>query len=282
MLSTWLLLTILSTIFSVIYFQTFKFAVKHAKDDGAVIILLQFIAGLSAWVFFPFFPLHIPTDVRFYFFLGLSCIFYAISDRASVPARKNLPVSTFSIINQLTSVFLVVIGLLIFKDPFVISKIVGALFILGANIFIFYDKGKFIINKSVVFGLLSTIALATALSIDIGISRQFNLAFYSGLIFVIPAFLIMLAQRISFPSMKTELKKAPFFYLVTGFFWGMTLLTILRAYQLGQVSIIVPLGATSVLVNVLVAHVLLGERKNVGKKIIAALLVILGIFLTVR
>lgn len=71
------------------------------------------------------------------------------------------------------------------------------------------------------------------------------------------------------------------YYLLTGLSWGLFIFFLLRAYQLSQVVIVAPLAATSVLINVIVAYIFLGERANKIKKIIAAAITIAGIYLTV-
>ena len=55
--SYWQLYIVGYLISVVIFFQYYKLAVKEAKNDGAVTILLQVIAGLSILIFIPFFPI---------------------------------------------------------------------------------------------------------------------------------------------------------------------------------------------------------------------------------
>lgn len=53
----------------------------------------------------------------------------------------------------------------------------------------------------------------------------------------------------------------------------------LRAYQLGNVTVIAPLCALTVMLNVIVGYLFLKERDNLLKKIIAAILIIISIIL---
>ena len=71
------------------------------------------------------------------------------------------------------------------------------------------------------------------------------------------------------------------YYLITGIAWGLTIFFSLRSFQLGKVTTIVPLQATSVLLNVLIAYFVLGEKRDELKKVVAATLVIVGVILTV-
>jgi len=266
----------------VAFYQFYKLAVSNAKQDGAATILLQLIASIAVLFLAPFFIFKFPADPKFYILLIGASIFYTLNDRLQTTARKHLQVSVFTIVNQLTTVFLILYGLTIFREQFLITKVIGAALILLANALLLYKRGKNQPSKYILVAVTATIAFATAMSIDIGISKQFNLPIYIMLTLFIPAIILLLAEKIKFAEIKAEYtgedKK---YYLLTGVFWALTIFFSLRSFQFGEVTTIVPLQATNVLLNVSVAYFALGERKDGLKKIIAALLVMFGIYLTV-
>lgn len=96
----------------------------------------------------------------------------------------------------------------------------------------------------------------------------------------IPAILIFIFEKIKISDIKEEFKngnqKA---ILITAITWSLSVVFQLRAYQLGNVSIVAPLCALTVILNVIVGYFLLKERDNMFKKVIATLLIILGIVL---
>lgn len=281
-LSTWQGNLIGYFISVVLFYQFYKHAVRHAKEDGAATILLQTIAGISILLLSPFLPFTLPTDWKTYALLVAACVFYALNDRLQTTARKHLEVSVFSIIGQLSTVCLIVFGLTLFHEAFLWSKILGAGFIVMGNMLLLYKRGKFDLNTYVVLSIVATISFATALSIDIGISKQFNLPVYIMITLIMPALFVALAEKISPKAVICEFRGASkSYYLITGIAWGLTIFFSLRAFQLGTVTTVVPLQATSVLLNVLVAYVVLKETDRPLKKIIAALLVITGVYLTV-
>jgi len=281
-LNTWQFNLIAYLVGLVVFFQFYKLAVRNAKRDGAATVILQSIAGLSVLVLAPFLPMKFPSDIRVYLLLLLACIFYGLNDRIQTTSRKNLQVSVFSILGQLNNVFLIVIGLIIFKEPLIFTKICGAALILFANIFLFYKKGNLKLNKYIWMGILAPLFLAIATSIDIGNSKQFNLPFYLMITFLVPASMIFFGERIKLSEVAHELrgpdKKN---YIITGLTWGVLCFFSIRALQLGKVTTVVPLQATGVLLNVLVAYFVHNENKDQLKKIIAAAIVIAGVLLTV-
>ncbi|KKS40797.1 MAG: hypothetical protein UV61_C0018G0015 [Candidatus Gottesmanbacteria bacterium GW2011_GWB1_43_11] len=266
----------------VVFSQYYKLAVRNAKRDGAATILLQLIAGVSILLLAPFLSFKLPSDPKIYLLLIAASIFYALNDRMQTTARKNLQVSLYVILDRLSAIFLIVFGFTIFKNPFVIEKVIGAALILLGNFVVLYKRGKFELNKYVILSILATLTFSIAVSIDIGISKNFNLPFYIMLTLVIPAIMISLVEKINpkeILSQYSPIDKK--YYLITGFSWGLLIFFLLRAYQFGQVTVVASLAATSVLINVLVAYIFLKEQDHKLKKIIAALVTILGVYLTV-
>ena len=138
----WLVFVILYIILEVAFTQFYKIALKTSKSDGSLTVLLQIIAGLSATLLSVFFKFSSYNDWKIYVLLGIACIFYAISDRMNTTVRSGIEASTFSIIKQLSTVFMIISGLLFFKELFMLKKIIGAILILVSNILLFYKKGK--------------------------------------------------------------------------------------------------------------------------------------------
>lgn len=276
----WLLYVGLYIVFSVIFSQFYKISTKKAKNHGELTVLIQGIAGLSILILIPLFDIKWPTNYLTYLFLLISCIFYAVNDRLNTTARSGLDVSTFSILGQLSTVFLILFGLLIFKEPFVLTKMIGALLITFGNVLIFYKKGKFNFNKYVLLGIIANIAFSIAMFIDVNLSSSFNLPIYISLELLIPALLIILFEKIKLKNIKEEFKIGnKLAIMLTGLSWGILIIFLLLAYQNGKVTVITPICALTVITNVIVSYIFLNERDNLLKKIIAAILIIISVIL---
>ena len=181
---------------------------------------------------------------------------------------------------KLSTTFMIFAGLIFFKEEFVLMKFIGAMLIIFSNILIFYKKGKFEFNKYILLGILSNIAYTVALFLDVNISDNFNLPFYVALTLIIPALLIIIFERIKLSEIKNEFnngnKKS---ILITALSWGIMIVVQLRAYQLGNVTVVAPLCALTVILNVIVGSLFLKEKDNLLRKIIAAILIIISIIL---
>ena len=276
----WLIFVILYLFFYVIFNQTYKMATKSLTKPGALTILLQLISSLSILLLIPFFEMKMPNDPKIYLFLGLSIIFYTISDRVNTTVRSGIEASTFSVITQLSTVFMIVAGVLFFKEPFVLNKFIGAILIVFSNVLIFFKKGNGKPNKYVLLGIFANVCFSIALFLDVNNSDKFNLPIYVALTLGIPTILIAIFEKIKFSDIKEEYNKGNKKAIwITAITWSLSIVAQLRAYQLGEVSIVAPLCALSVILNVIVGYFFLKEKDDMFKKIIAALLIILGIIL---
>lgn len=283
-INSWQFNLLMYYIFNVIFFQFYKLSVKTVEKDGAATIILQGIAGLSQLLIIPLFAWQLPSKLSVGLLLIAACVFYAINDRLQTSVRKNLEVSVFATLSQFGTVFLILYGFIVFNDDFVMTKIIGALLIIAANAWVLYkpSKGKFVMNRYYLIGIIALFAFATAISIDIGINDQFNLPFYIALTLLIPAGMVAIIERINAKSIIRELKVGNRnFFAITGIAWGLLILFGLRAYQFGEVSTIVPLQAVSVILNVTVAYIFLKERNDGLKKLLAALIAVIGVYITV-
>ncbi len=276
----WIIYLILYLILGVIFDQGYKVATKSLKNAGALTILLEFIGTVAVLFAIPFFEIKLPTDPKVYIFLVLAIVFYAVNDRLNTTVRSGIEASTFSIIKQLSTVFMIFAGILFFKEEFIINKFIGAILIILSNILIFYKRENTKPNKYVLLGILANIFYTIALFLDVNISENFNLPIYVAISLGLPTILIALAERIKPKEIINEFKNGnkPAI-LLTSVTWSYMILVQLRAYQLGNVSIVAPLCALTVILNVIVGYIFLKEKDNLLRKIISALLIILGIIL---
>lgn len=280
MLQHWGFFLILTLIFNALFTQFYKKATDTLCKEGALTVLLEWLGSFFLLLFVPFFPMKFSTDFVIFLCFGVILILYTISDRIGTTVRKGLEASVYSIVRQLSFVFLFFFGIILAKEKFSFYSLSGAILLLLANFILLYEKKKFTWNRAIKLGVLGSFVYAVALFIDINIASYFNLAFYVLLSLFIPSLLIFLFERLSLKDIKKEFKVGNKLYLfLTSFSWGMSILTQLRAYQLGNITIVAPLCALSPILNVFVSYFFLKEKKRLFTKVIAGVLILLGIIL---
>lgn len=271
---------VLYLICSVSFNQCYKLLVNKMINAGALTVIINIIAGIFTLFLIPFFEVKIPTNFFVYIFLCIACIFYALNDRLATTARIGIEASTFCVIKQVSTIFMLFIGLFFFKESFVLKKLIGAFLIIFGNILVFYKKGRIKNNKYVWLGIIANLFLTIALVIDINYSKQFNLALYVSFILLIPGILILIFERIKINDIIKEYKNVnKRLMLATTITWSLMLLFKLKAFLLGEIIVIAPLCSLTVILNVIVGYLFLKEKDELIKKIVAAILVVLSIVL---
>ncbi len=278
--NSWVTFVILYLLFEVLHNQNFKKATKKAKNSGALTVLLELIGGISILALSPVMGFTLPADYKIWIMLVLAVICYAVAARLNTEVLKGVEVSTYSILRQIPTVFTTIGGVLVFGEEFIATRFIGAALIVISNIIIFYQKGNFAVNRYLLIGLLANLVTSIGRMLDISISDNMSLPAYSFFALAVPALLNWTVEKIKFSDIKAEFlngdKKA---IIISGGVWGLMMVSLLRAYQLGQVTTVAPLAALSVLVNVIVGYIFSNERSNMLKKIIAAVIIVIAIVL---
>ena len=281
-INTWQFSIIAYYVFTVIYFQCYKLAVKDTQKDGASSAIFQLIAGSTLIMLLaPLFPLKYSTDMWVYALLFMAIIFYGVADRLNATVRKHLDVSVYTIVAQLSSVFIITLGFLFLGEEVSRNQIFGMALILAANVLLKFNKKKLSLNNYLWLAVLSALMFSVAQTTDIGIFREFNIPLYVGTTLTVPAILTMAIEKTTIQEVKSEFARNTKWYLVTGIAWAFLIFFTFRAYEFGEVATIVPLQSVTVILNVLIAYIVFNEKDNRLKKVLAAVLVMAGVYLTV-
>lgn len=276
----WKFWVILYLISAVIFAQTFKKANRNMKNAGSLTILLEVFTAIFAIGFIPFFSIKFSNDINVYLILFMVVIIYALTDRLNIEARYGLDPSSFSMLKQLSTVFLILLGFIFLKEQVVLKKIIGSLMIIIANVLLVFDKGKFKLNKYFIMSIISNFLFAVAMLINVNISNDFNIAIYTIITVFTPSIIIFLLERHTIKELKIEFKlynKKEF--LVSAFTWCIMLISSVRAYQLGSVTLIAPLLTLTTILNTLYEYFINKDKNKLIEKVIASILIILGVII---
>lgn len=283
MINTWQCWVVIYLIAGVIFAQSFKKANRKMKNAGSLTILLELFTGIFSLLMIPIFDIKLDVNNNILLTLLVVVFIYAITDRLNIEARYGLDPSTFSMLKQLSTVFMIIFGFIFLKEKFVLSKMIGAVFIIGANIMLAYDKGKLLINKYFIMSFFSNFLFAVAMLINVDLSDHFNLAFYTYITVTVPSILIFIFGRHRIADIKEEFRlcrKKEF--LIAAFSWALMLNASIRAYQLGSVTVVASLFALTAILNALVEFIFNHNKSKFRQKLIAATLIIIGVILVNR
>lgn len=268
-------------VFALIFSQGFKKVNRTMKNASALTILLELFTGLFAIIMSIFFKYTFPSDIKVYIILFVVTIIYAVTDRLNIEARYGLSPSNFSMLKQLSTVFLVIFGLVFLKEQLVFKKILGAIIIVVSNVMLAVNKdGKFEFNNYFIFCLISNFLFAVAMFINVNISSMFNIGIYTLITVFIPSIIIKLFSRLSFKDLEEEfnLYNKPLFILVS-FAWCMMLISSVKAYEYGSISVVAPLLTLTALTNTIYEFIVDKDKKRFYYKLVISILILIGVIL---
>lgn len=268
-------------VFALIFSQGFKKVNRTMKNASALTVLLELFTGLFAIVMSIFFKYTFPSDIKVYITLFVVTIIYAVTDRLNIEARYGLNPSNFSMLKQLSTVFLVIFGLVFLKEQLAFKKILGAIIIVVSNVMLAVNKdGKFEFNKYFIFCLISNFLFAVAMFINVNISSMFNIGIYTLITVFIPSIIIKLFSRLSFKDLEEEfnLYNKPLFILVS-FAWCMMLISSVKAYEYGSISVVAPLLTLTALTNTIYEFIVDKDKKRFYYKLVISILILIGVIL---
>lgn len=278
--NNWKFWVILYLISAVIFAQSFKKSNRDMKDASLLTILLELFTAFFAIFFIPFFKFNIPTDISIYLTLLIVVVIYAFTDRLNIEARYGLDPSVFSMLKQLSTVFLIILGFIFLREKIVIKKIIGSLIIIIANVLLAFDKGKIRINKYFIMSFISNFLFAIAMLINVNISNNFNIGFYTILTVFLPSILIFIFGRYKVKDLVNEFNYYDKgYFLLSAFTWCLMLISSVKAYEVGNVTLIAPLLTLTSILNTFYEFVILKNRNKLIQKIIASILILIGVLI---
>ncbi len=280
----WQVNLVLAIISMVGFNQFYRITAKKAKDTASMFIIIFLIMSGIFALMMPFDKFRISMDWKIYGLLFVAIILYAINDRIKALAYKHLDISVISVLTQLSKVIMFLYGIFIFKEILILQNVIGAVLIFSGVLMVIFKKNIFQINKYVWLMILAAFTFATALSIDVKISTQFNLMLYLLIVFLFPAIIVFIVEKKNFSDLRQEFNlhsENKKYYFLTGFFFAMAGIFHLLALRTGPMSVVAPLTMIVVLINTIFGYIFLKERNDLIKRIVASILVVVGVFLLV-
>jgi drug/metabolite transporter (DMT)-like permease len=218
-------------------------------------------------------------------FLVLDISAWALGSWIFYPAYKQLPISEITIANSLQGVFSLLFGLLIFKtEIFHLSRLIGALLVIGSVALINQEKGKWKYNTFTLLLIAGTVLFGLATVVDnVIIARQYfsSVAFLMIFNFGITAFAVLALNPKTIKNLHAMYKdkKAFMIVVISSFISALTFFLVYNAYKLhivaSQSNLI--LSSQTVLI-VLLGSLFFNEKQHLKKKLIAGIIATIGVY----
>jgi len=255
---------------------------NNARAMAVIFNLSAFIIALI--IFFiggSYKNISFPKHLEPYIFLLVASFCYGMYERGRFMVAKLLDASVFSTILN-TSVLVAFIGsFFLYNEALTLRKIVGGILIIFALFLISFGKKiKGQSKKGIGLGILISVIIGIAWMLDKKGTQFFNADTYNILVWLIPIFFIVFPY-IKLREIKEEFKLGSWKIIllaginVAGYYLQ------LKALEIADATKVIPIVQTSTLLTVFLGILILKEKKNILRKIIAGLITIMGVYLLV-
>jgi len=277
---TWFFLALLSTFFFTLYALLARILSVKSKNPRAFSLVYNFFCSLfvlGLWLIEGESLKPITPFVIFLTFIAITL--WGLFNRVEYFAHKYMEVSLRTIISKTAELTTFFAATLFLREVMTFKKLLAVSLIVGASVFALYKKNKIIKTKGLIYTLLTSIFLGLAWTMDKKVSVYYPTSFYVLLGYSLASLYIIPFPTLSFNTVKKEFKRANWKVVLLAFINVLGYYTLIKSFAYGEASKIVLIVASRSVFTILAGIVILKEKSNIFKKIMAGLIVSLGILL---
>jgi drug/metabolite transporter (DMT)-like permease len=274
---TYALLALISFTVSNVFY---RLVAKNEEDTSTLGMLYTTIAGLFALplVFIiktPLFDYHPDSYLIIISIIAWSAFSYLLAW-----ANQKFEASTNSILNQLTSVFSVLISVLLLGEVIITKNFIGIALIIAGNILLSLKDSNISFDKSLLTRASLSLIQAIALLSDKLASQHINNGVYIFIVYFVPGLILwLILPGVTLTSMLRVVKKHHYRLCIASLGSLLGFFFLIESYKVGELGIIIPILNSSVITITLASALFLKERKDLGFKLLMGLIVSLGVII---
>ena len=281
---SWQLLTLISVLslsISVILQRTLIH--KDKTDPFAYAVVFQGIVGILLMAVALVVGFKLPGIEKVIIPVVISLIFFGTGHIVYAKTLQKVEASAFSVLFATQAIWIMILGAVLFNERLTFLQVIGTILIFGGVLLLVKNVRVVFKDKGTLLGLVTGLMFGIAITAWSYVGRYTDTFSWAAISFIGTALVALLIRPRSVEKMKPLLKpKVLVTLILLAVFYGVGSLTMLFAYKEGSFAVISPLRQTSIIVTVLLALAILPqERDRVGRKILAALICMVGVVLIV-
>ncbi len=255
---------------------------KDKSDPFAYVVIFQ---GLVAFLVAIYAVIHgfvWPDFSKYWFAIITTILLYGAGHIAYAKTLQVVEASIFSILFATNAIWTMLMGLILFHEHLSGTQIVGVLLIFASVGMLAERKGKLKLDRGILLGLLTGVLFGFATADWAWVGRHADAASWTALSFLGPSLVVLATHPKAVKEMKPFLSGTKLIRMaLLGVFFSISAVTLLLAYQRGNVSLVAPLQQTTIIVTIILAVIFLHERSRLWLKTAAATICFLGVLLIV-
>jgi len=281
---TWQLLTIISVLSLSVSVILQRILIHRDKTDPfAYAVVFQGIVGVLLMAVALAVGFKLPGIEAVTVPAVISVIFFGVGHIVYAKTLQKVEASAFSVLFATQAIWIMILGIVLLGESLTALQVAGTILIFVGVGFLVKNLASVFKDKGVLLGLLTGLMFGIAITAWSYVGRHTDTLSWAAISFIATALVAFLARPKSVQKMKPLLKPKVLATLVLlAIFYGIGSLAMLYAYKEGSFAIISPLRQTSIIVTVLLALALLPQERNrIRRKILAALICVVGVVLIV-
>lgn len=280
---SWLLLSVLSLAFFVIYDVAGRLFATRSHNPQAFAVIYNGTVALLAPLLFLLdstTPHNITPTVIITTIIGV--LIWGLFGRFEYFAKKHTEISTMTIVTKLDIILNFTLSLIFLHESVTTNKIIGIILIILANAILFVGqiRKSIISDQGLKYCIMISVFLAFGWLFDAINIKPWGVATLSILSFLVPSILSGFFPTITVKELKHE--------LTLNQYWKIVILAatnlagyalMLKALSLGPASNVMPIVTSISPFVVLFGLLFLGEKDHVLRKILAAIVTVFAVYL---
>lgn len=249
--------------------RTFSFVFN---SWGALFAILLFIAELPTITF--------PTSLTnsHILLILLAVVSYGLYERSHFSARKHIDASTITILFRLAPLIAFVGSLVFFKERVSAWQLLGTVSLLSSAVIIIHKNPHLKMHRPLLIALFSALMLGIAWMLDKPGSQGLPASLYSFIVWVAPLGIIALPS-LSLKQLRREAIIGGWKVALLAFLNVFGYFIYLKALSLEGAAKIIPITSSAGTLTVLAGIFILNEKTFMTRKILAGVLMFIGILL---
>jgi len=274
------------SLFALFTFTIYELLSRHlsveSKNPLAFGAVFYFAGALVTPILFfiqPIPAIHISPVTLLSTLFGL--VAWILFGRIEYSSHKYVEASVLTILIRLGPVITFVLSVLFLREALTAVKMIALLLTIIASVLVVQLPTLKELKKSrhIIYGVVLGVVLGVAWTFDKVLTPVYGVIVYSLMTFLAPAISNVLFPRMPMKALIAELRRASWKLWILALSDIIGYGAMLKALTIGDASSVIPVATATPPLVVLGGALLLGERSNMTKKIIAVLLVIVAIYL---
>lgn len=280
---SWQLLTAISVITFSVSMLLRRVLLSGVKPNPvAYSIIFQAVTGVLILLYAIANGFEMPDLGRYWLAALLTVALYAAGNILMTKALTNTEASIFSILFASSAIWTMLAGYLLLGDSLSPMQFVGVGLVFVSIFTLSERKRSFHIDKGLLLSLICAGVYGLASVGWIYVGRGSDPASWTAITFIAPALLLLTLRPKSLKRMNILLTKSilPKILLIAATM-GITTVTGMQAYKIGNLNLVAALQQTNILVITLFGAIFLQERSQLPQKILAAVICLAGVLLII-